>query len=615
MLNMIERKDEKKTNIETKRHSLSHILAMAVLELYPDAKLGIGPAIENGFYYDFDFGVKKISEGDLKKIEEKMRNLIAANLKFKKEKINFTEAKKIFSVRRENQPYKLELIKDLNKIGKPIMIYKTFLNSARHKTQDINCFIDLCAGPHISSTFELNPDAFKLTKLAGAYFKGSEKNPQLTRIYGIAFDKKKELSDYLKMLESAELCDHRNLGERLEYFMIDEEVGKGLPLWLPKGYAARKKLEDYIYNKEKESGYNHVLTPHIAKEGLYKKSGHLTHYKEDMYAPINIENENYYLKPMNCPHHHAIFKNKKRSYRELPFRIAEFGTVYRFERSGVLSGLQRVRGFTQNDAHIYLTEETLEKEVIAVLSLNKKAYDDLGISDYWYRLSLPDFSSQGGSASHGKNKEKYGDIKNKKMWEMGSMVLKKSLKDLNLKFIEAIGEASFYGPKIDIQIKNIYGKEDTVATVQIDYYSSGKFNLNYTNKDGKEKPVVIIHRAIFGSFDRVFAFLLEKTCGNLPFWFSPVQVKVLAVSEKHISYADEITGYLKEKNIDAETAEANETLGKRIRETEMQKIPYILIVGDKEMEAKTVSARERVKGDLGQKTLKEFLELLPNKPY
>ena len=583
--------------------------------MYPDAKLGIGPAIENGFYYDFDFGVKKISEGDLKKIEEKMRNLIAANLKFKKEKINFTEAKKIFSVRRENQPYKLELIKDLNKIGKPIMIYKTFLNSARHKTQDINCFIDLCAGPHISSTFELNPDAFKLTKLAGAYFKGSEKNPQLTRIYGIAFDKKKELSDYLKMLESAELCDHRNLGERLEYFMIDEEVGKGLPLWLPKGYAARKKLEDYIYNKEKESGYNHVLTPHIAKESLYKKSGHLAHYKEDMYAPINIENENYYLKPMNCPHHHAIFKNKKRSYRELPFRIAEFGTVYRFERSGVLSGLQRVRGFTQNDAHIYLTEEILEKEIIAVLNLNKKAYDDLGISDYWYRLSLPDFSSQGGSASHGKNKEKYGDIKNKKMWEMGSMVLKKSLKDLNLKFIEAIGEASFYGPKIDIQIKNIYGKEDTVATVQIDYYSSGKFNLNYTNKDGKEKPVVIIHRAIFGSFDRVFAFLLEKTCGNLPFWFSPVQVKVLAVSEKHISYADEITGYLKEKKIDAETAEANETVGKRIRETEMQKIPYILIVGDKEMEAKTVSARERVKGDLGQKTLKEFLELLPNKPY
>ena len=591
---------KKEYSIETKRHSLAHIMAMAVLEFYRNAKLGIGPAIENGFYYDFDFGAEKISDTDLIKIEAKMRELIAQNLKFKKEKIDFLKAKKNF----KNEPYKLELIKELNKEKKPITIYKTFRNAIPNKLNE-SAFMDLCAGPHIFSTADLNSDAFKLTKIAGAYWKGSEKNPQLTRIYGLAFNIKQELDEHLQMLEIAELCDHRNLGERLEYFMIDEEIGKGLPLWLPKGYAIRKKLEDYIYKLEKKNGYLHVLTPHIAKEGLYKKSGHLAHYKEDMYAPINIEGENYYLKPMNCPHHHAIFKRTKRSYKEFPLRIAEFGAVYRFERSGVLSGMQRVRGFTQNDAHIYLNEENLESEIITVLNLNKKAYEDLGISDYWYRLSLPDF----------KNKEKYGDIKNKKMWEKGSEILRKSLKNAGHKFIETKGEASFYGPKIDIQIKNILGKEDTIATIQVDYYSAGKFNLNYIDKDGKEKPVVIIHRAIFGSFDRVFALLLEKTCGNLPFWFCPLQVAVLAISEKQKLYAEEVVNYLKEKNIDAESGDANETLGKRIRETEMQKIPYILIVGDKEAEAKTVSVRERGKTDLGVMKIEEFFELLPKKPY
>lgn len=618
----MEKKLKNDVNIETKRHSFAHILAMAVLELYPGTKLGIGPAIENGFYYDFDFSKIKIinsklqttnnkqiqnsnnqnlrqefklTPDDLPKIEAKMKELLAKDLKFKKEKIDFDEAKKMF----KGHPYKLELIKELNKTGESITIYTT-----SNKSSD-NSFIDLCKGPHVASTSDLNSDAFKLTKIAGAYWKGSEKNPQLTRIYGLAFNIKQEMDEHLKMLEIAELCDHRNLGERLEYFMVDEEIGKGLPLWLPKGYAIRKKLEDYIYKKEKDSGYLHVLTPHIAKEDLYKKSGHLAHYKEDMYAPISIENENYYLKPMNCPHHHAIFKHSKRSYRELPMRIAEFGTVYRFERSGVLSGLQRVRGFTQNDAHIYLTEENLENEIIAVLNLNKEVYENLGINDYWYRLSLPDF----------KNKEKYGDIKNKAMWERGSLVLKKVLKNLKLDFIEGIGEASFYGPKIDIQIKNIYGKEDSIATVQVDYYSAGKFNLNYIGEDGKEKSAVIIHRAIFGSFDRVFALFLEKTCGALPFWFSPTQVKVLAVSKNHENYANEITEKLKKEGIDSEAGDPNETLGKRIRESEMKKIPYIIILGDKEMEAKTVSVRERGKGDLGAMNLQEFLKLLPEKPY
>lgn len=597
---VIKVKVKKEINIEIKRHSLAHILAMAVKELYPDVKLGIGPAIENGFYYDFDFGAEKISDADLIKIEEKMRKIISCDLKFKKMKIDFSDAKVFF----KKEPYKMELIKELNKNGEQITIYKT-IGGIKNNLEDLKLFIDLCKGPHIVSTLDLNSNAFKLTKIAGAYWKGSEKNPQLTRVYGIAFETKEELGEHLKMLKITEICDHRNLGERLEYFMIDDEIGKGLPLWLPKGYAARKKLEDYMFNIEKKNGYSHVLTPVITKEDLYKKSGHLAHYRENMYSPIEIEGENYYLKPMNCPHHHSIFKHSKRSYKELPIRIAEFGNVYRFERSGTLSGLIRVRGMTQNDAHIYLAENDLENEITAVLNLHKKVYDNFAISDYWYRLSLPDF----------KNKEKYGDIKNKKMWEKGSEILKKSLKNAEKKFVEAVGEASFYGPKIDIQIKNINGKEDTIATIQVDYYSAGKFNLSYIGDDGKEKPVVIIHRAILGTFDRFFGFLLEKTCGNLPFWFSPVQVKVLAVSKIHENYANEIVENLKKEGIDAESGDSNETLGKRIREAEMQKIPYILVVGDKEIEVKTVSVRERGKGDLGTKAIDEFLKILQEKPY
>ncbi len=573
--------------LENIRHSLAHLLAMAVLEKFPNAKLGIGPTIENGFYYDFALSAKALREGgtsiseDLFKIEKKIRELIKQDLQFKKSTVSPIEAKKLF----KNQPYKLEIIKELQKAKKPILIYKS------------GDFVDLCAGPHIKSTKEINLDAFKLTKIAGAYWKGSEKNPMLTRIYGVAFETKKELDEYLEKMELAEKCDHRNLSERLELFMIDEEIGKGLPLWLPKGYAIRRKLEDYIYNIEKQNGYLHVLTPQIAKEELYKKSGHLAHYKDDMYAPIVIDNEKYYLRPMNCPHHHSIYKHRKRSYRELPLRIAEFGTVYRHERSGVLSGLIRVRGFTQNDAHIYTNEENLENEIVTILNLHKKVFEDFEIKDYWYRLSLPDF----------KNKEKFGDVKNRKVWEQGAAVLKKSLQNIGHKFTESIGEATFYGPKIDIQMKDLYGKEDTIATIQVDYYSAPKFNLNYIGKDGKEKPAIVIHRAIFGSFDRFFAFLIEKTCGILPIWLSPIQVKVLAISEKQNDYAKKIYDELKNNGIDAELASSDETLGKRIREAEMQKIPYILVVGDKETQSNTVAVRSR-KGNEGAMNLEKFLE-------
>ena len=575
-------KKDQVNNVENIRHSLSHLLAMAVLEKFLKTELGIGPTIENGFYYDF--GGIKISETDLPELEKKIRELIKQNLKFEKKFVSFVETKKIFS----GQQYKLELIKELNKNKEKISVYQS------------GDFTDLCAGPHVISSSEINPDAFKLTKLAGAYWRGNEKNPMLTRVYGVAFETKKELEDYLKMLEIAEKCDHRVLGEKLDLFMVDEEIGKGLPLWLPNGYFVRRKLENFMAELEEKNGYKHVLTPILAKEDLYKKSGHLTHYKDDMYAPIEIENERYYLKPMNCPHHHSIYKRSKRSYRELPLRLAEFGHVHRFERSGALSGLIRVRGFTQNDSHIYTDEANLEKEIINVIKLTREVYDVFGIKDYWFRLSLPDF----------KNKEKYGDIKNKEMWEQGSAILRKALKNSGHKFAEAIGEATFYGPKIDIQTKNIYGKEDTLSTVQIDYYSASRFNLYYTDKNNKEKPVIVVHRAIMGSFDRFTAFLIEKTCGNLPLWLSPVQAVILPISEKQNSYAEKILGEMKHENIRIEIPDSNETLGKRIREAELKKIPYILVVGDKEIAANSVSVRQRIKGDLGALKLSEIIEKL-----
>jgi len=593
---------DKDKGLEKIRHSLAHILAMAVLERFPEAKIGIGPTIESGFYYDFDFsGAKKsINPEDLPKIEERMKELISHDLKFKKEIIPFEQAKKLF----KNQKYKLELGKELKEKKKPVSIYGTFGKDPKE------AFVDLCAGPHVKSTKEINKDAFKLTKLAGAYWRGKEKNPMLTRVYGVAFATKNELSDYLKLLEEAEKRDHRVLGEKLELFMVDEKIGKGLPLWLPKGFLIRRIIEDYIYQIEKENGYDHVLTPQLAKEELYKTSGHLAHYKDDMYAPIEIENEKYYLRPMNCPHHHSIYKNKIRSYKDLPIKIAEFGTVYRHERSGVLSGLIRVRGFTQNDAHIYVTPEKLEKEIESFLKIHKRVYDDFKITDYWFRLSLPDF----------KNKEKYGDIKNprtkaelgtghsKKMWQEGAMALRRVLEKQKIKFVEAVGEATFYGPKIDVQIKNIHGKEDTIATIQVDYYSAGRFNLNYIDKDGKEKPVVIIHRAILGSFERFFAFLLERTAGEFPLWLSPVQAKIISVGEKHKDYAQEVYKKLKQEDIRAEISGGDLTVSKRIREAELQKVPYILVVGDKEIQNKTVNVRHYKRGQEGEIKTKDLVE-------
>lgn len=566
------------TNIETVRHSLSHVLAYAVQEMYPGTKFGIGPAIENGFYYDFGFN-SPISETDLPKIEKKMRELLKTNFAFESRKIGRTEAEETF----KNQPYKLELIQELR--DGEITAYQS------------GKFLDLCAGPHVNSAKEIPADGFKLEKTAGAYWRGSEKNPMLTRIYGAAFNNAKELQEHLQKQKEALEKDHRVLGEKLHFFTFNEKIGKGLPLWLPKGYFIRRLLEDYMYEKEKAAGYLHVLTPILAKEDLYKTSGHLVHYKDEMYSPIEIEGERYYLKPMNCPHHHAIYQSQMRSYRDLPLRIAEFGNVYRFERSGVLTGLIRVRGFTQNDAHIYAAPESLEKEITNILKLFKRVYADFKISDWWLRLSLPDFS----------NKEKFGDIENKAMWEKGEAVLKQTLKDLKFKYVEAIGEASFYGPKIDIQIKNIFGKEDTIATVQVDYYSASKFDLNYIDQKGQKQPAVIIHRAILGSFDRFFAFLLEKTGGDLPLWLSPEQIWIIPVTEKHAKYARDVAKQLRAENIRVKTRDDKETVGRKIREGELQKIPYLLVVGDKEIKAKAVAVRKRGKKEIEMMKLSKFL--------
>lgn len=572
------------------RHSLAHLLAAAVLGKDHDAKLGIGPVIENGFYYDIQTS-SPLSEQQLPGIEKRMREMIKQGLVFEKEEVGEDKAKELF----KSQPFKLELIGELIENKKQITVYKTVAPN-----QQSNVFIDLCAGPHINHMKEINPDAFKLTKIAGAYWRGSEKNQMLTRIYGVAFETKKELDEYLKAQEEAAKRDHRVLGEKLELFTFSDKVGKGLPLWLPKGAFIRKKLEDYMREKEEEAGYQFVITPHLTKKDLYEQSGHLAHYKEDMYAPIEIDEENYYLKPMNCPHHHMIYQAKPRSYKELPLRLAEFGTVYRFERSGVLTGLIRTRGFTQNDAHIYCTNEQLTSELISTLKMFKKVYKDFGIKDYYFRLSLPDFA----------NAEKYGDIENKNLWESAAKQAKYALEKLGVKYEAVAGEASFYGPKIDIQTKNVFGKEDTIATMQIDFFMPERFDLYYIDNNGNKQRPMVIHRAIMGSFDRFFAFLIEKYAGAFPLWLAPTQVLIIPIGSSHKKYAKEVYKALTDQNIRVELKDDNETVGKKIRNGEQQKIPYILVVGDKEIKSKSVAVRKRDKGDLGARKLTVFLKQL-----
>ena len=582
--------------LETIRHSYAHVLAAAIQRLFPDARFGVGPVIENGFYYDILLP-KAIGGEDLPKIEQEMKRIIKQNLKFEKEETGIDEAIAFFQ--KTNQPFKVELLKDLKTKGTTAMseeeqktIGKEVKTVSIYKTGG---FVDLCRGPHVASTKELPADAFKLTKIAGAYWRGSEKNPMLTRIYGAGFIAKKDLDKYLWQQEEIKKRDHRVLGEKLKLFTFAEEVGPGLPLWLPNGTILRDEIENYAKEIEKKWGYRRVATPHIAKETLYRMSGHIPYYAESMFPPMKLDDGNYYLKAMNCPHTHMIYKSEPKSYRDLPLRLAEYGTVYRYELSGTLAGLLRTRGFTQNDAHIYCREDQVEAEFLKVMKLHEFWYKKVfGIKDFYMRLSLP-----------AKDKAKYADIP--EGWKKSVEMIRRSMQSSKLPFVEAEGEAAFYGPKVDFQIKSIVGREETASTNQLDFLAAQRFNLNYRDKDGKDKPVYVIHRAPLGSHERFIAFLIEHYAGAFPLWLAPVQAWILPIGKAHKKYAARIAKELLAADIRAELKDQNETVGKKIREGESQKIPYLLIVGDKEMKNESVAVRKRAKGDLGAVKFKKFL--------
>jgi len=561
--------------IDTIRHSLAHILAYAVQELYPGTKFGIGPIIENGFYYDFDLP-KPITFQDLPKIEQKMRKIIKENLKFEKKETSIKKAKEIF----KNQPYKIELIADLFENG-----------SQRVSIYQSGDFIDLCKGPHVKSTKEILTNEFCLTKIAGAYWKGNENNPMLTRIYGIAFRTKKELDKYLYLEKEAEKRDHRILGQKLELFMFDEEVGSGLPLWLPKGAILHNIIENYLYKELRKQGYSWVISPHIAKLLLWQTSGHWELYRENMYSPIKIDKESYLLKPMSCPFHVKIYNSKIRSYKDLPIRLAEFGTVYRYEKSGVLHGLTRVRGFTQDDAHIWCTPEQLSKELEKILKQGIQILKTFGFKDYNIYLST--------------RPEKYAG--SQKKWEKAENTLKYILKKLKLKYQIDPGGGVFYGPKIDIKIKDSLGREWQCTTIQLDFNLPERFNMVYIDKSGKKKQPILIHRALLGSIERFIGVLLEHYAGALPLWLGPEQIWVVPVGSSHREYAHEVNEQLTTNKFRTVVKDENETVSKKIREGEIQKIPYLLVVGDKEIKNKTVRVRSKNK-DLGMIKLNKFLE-------
>jgi threonyl-tRNA synthetase len=561
------------------RHSLSHIMASSVQELFPGTKFGIGPAIENGFYYDFESPITITPEA-LLKIEKKMREIIKQNIIFQKRKNTKKEAMELF----KNQPYKLELINELKESD--ITIY------------ECGKFIDLCAGPHVKSAKEISIDAFKLTKIAGAYWRGSEKNKMLTRIYGIGFGTKKELDDYIKLQEEAEKRDHRVLGKNLDLFVFSDLVGKGLPLFTEKGSIIRRILEKFIVDEESKRGYKHVYTPDIGRVELYKTSGHYPYYKESMYPVMKIDNEELILRPMTCPHHFELYNSKMRTYKELPLRIAELAKQFRYEKSGELTGLIRVRAFCLADAHIFCIKEKAEEEINNVLDLIEYVSSVLGLKtgeDYRYRLSLGNQTD---------NKKYYKDDKS---WGFAESVLRKVLKERKANFFEAQNEAAFYGPKIDIQMKNFAGKEETAFTVQYDFVMPKRFKLSYVDKDGLKKEPIVIHRSSIGAIERVMAFLIEKYAGALPLWLSPVQAWIIPIGSRHEDYAKDIGERFKISDLRFEIKNENETVSKKIRGGEMQKIPYLLVVGDNEIKENSVNVRSKNK-NLGMMKLENFLE-------
>lgn len=558
-------------------HTTSHIMAQAIKRLYKDIKLAIGPSIDAGFYYDFDTEYR-FSEEDFAKIEEEMKKIIKEDLPIERFELPRKEA--IQLMKNAGESYKVELIEDLPE-DEVLSFYKQ------------GEFTDLCAGPHLMSTGKVK--SIKLLSTSGAYWRGNENNKMLQRIYGVSFPKASLLEEHLQMLEEAKQRDHRKLGKDLELFMTHKLVGSGLPMYLPNGATVRRLLERYIQDKEIKMGYKHVYTPSLANVELYKTSGHWDHYKEDMFPVMKMDNEELVLRPMNCPHHMLIFKSKMRSYKDLPIRIGELAHDFRYEDSGSVCGIERVRQMCQNDAHLFVRPDQIKEEVAKVVKLILDVYKDFGFEDYAFRLSLRDKN----------DKHKYFD--DDEMWEKAESELREILTELGLDFYEAEGEAAFYGPKLDVQLKSAIGHDVTVSTCQLDFLLPERFELEYIGEDGKAHRPVVIHRAILGTLDRFMAFLIEETKGAFPTWLSPLQVKVLPISDKHLEYANKVKKVLEEKDVRVEVDERAEKIGYKIREAQLQKIPYMLVVGDKEEESKEVGVRNRKDGDLGAMKLEDFV--------
>jgi threonyl-tRNA synthetase len=558
------------------RHSAAHVMAQAVLEMFPDGKISIGPPVENGFYYDFDLP-RNLTPEDLKAIEKRMRGIVQGKHEFKKKVVSAEEAKKIFA----DQPYKLELIEGLEKggfdeYGEPLK-EKPEISIYQHDT-----FVDLCRGPHVESTKEVKQDAFKLTSIAGAYWRGDENNKQLQRIYGTAWENNAQLKEYLHQLEEAKKRDHRKLGKELEIFVFDEEIGPGLPLWLPNGAIMIEELEKLAKEMEEKAGYQRVRTPVVSKEELFLHSGHLPYYAESMYPPMEIEGVKYYVKPMNCPMHHKIFGSKGRSYRDLPIRLAEYGTCYRYEKSGELFGLMRVRSMQMNDAHIYVSEDQFEDEFLAVVDMYRKYFDLFGIEKYVMRLSLH------GKAGLGK---KYVD--NERLWLKTEDMVRRAMNRGNVPYVEAEDEAAFYGPKIDVQVWSAIGKEFSLMTNQVDFAVPERFDLKYVNSEGNEEVPLCIHRAPLSTHERMVGFLIEHYAGNFPVWLSPEQVRVISITDAQNEYVENITKQLRENGIRAHSDLSSQRMNAKIRQAQLMKVPYMLVVGDNEMNAGQVSLRVR----------------------
>ena len=576
---MINIKENEKLN--TLNHSCAHLLAHAVKHLYPNAKFWVGPVIDSGFYYDIDLGDDVIKEEDLPKIEKEMKKIAKGDKYINRIELSKKEALDMF----KDDPYKIDLIERMDEDDTVISAYK----------QDD--FIDLCRGPHMPTTKSMK--YFKLLKVSGAYWKNDAKNKMLQRIYGVCFENEKDLNDYLKELEEAKLRDHRKIGKDLDIFMTNELVGAGMPLWLPNGALIKKQLENYIYEKEQKLGYQHVYTPCVGTVDLYKTSGHWDHYKENMFPSMKVDDEEFVLRPMNCPHHMLVFKNKLHSYRDLPIRIGEFATDFRYEASGAVKGLERVRCMCQNDAHLFVMPEQIKDEFKKVVSLILDVYKDFGITEYKFRLSLRDKE----------DKEKYYD--DDEMWNNAEDKLREVLNELNVEYFEAVGEAAFYGPKLDVEVKPAVGPEVTLSTCQLDFLLPRRFDLSYIDNKGEKQVPVVLHRAIFGTFDRFTAFLMEETKGAFPTWLAPTQINIIPVNnEYHLEYSKEVEELLRENNFRVELDSRDEKLGYRMRESQTRKIPYTLILGDKERDNKEISYRKFGSQETTTLSQDEFISMM-----